>query len=203
MPNKSIALRRWSEAKKWVLHEGKKHSAEFICIYDSLTGNVVAKSTNGLPGRVQIPKNILSIAANRSQKLGIHHNHPNSSGLTAADFRILAGSPGIAAIVAHAHDGCDYIAEAVERGNISSQIVCLDVELQRILRNDRKAAILHRQGALLALQGHLLGLALSQSRVVNYKAVLSDKTQALYDLLESDIRSWVSAAVLSCPIVRK
>jgi hypothetical protein len=203
MPNENIALQRWSEAKKWVLHHGKKSNTEHLYAYDAVTGSVLAKGTNGLPGRVQIPEIVVKSASDRKREIGIHHNHPNSSGLTAADFRVLAGNPGITAIVAHAHDGCDYIAKALERGNISNQIVCLDTALQYVLRNDNKAAVLHRQGVLLALQGHLLGLALSASGVVLYQAILSVETQVLYDRLSPHIDSWVKAAVLSCPIVRK
>ena len=203
MPNEIIALKRWGEAKKWVLHQGRKSNTEFLFAYDAVSGLVLARETNGLPGRVQVPVAILRAVRDRKRDIGIHHNHPNNSGLTAADFRILAGNPGVRAIVAHAHDGCDYVAKAVERGNITSQIACVDAELQRILRHDSTATRLHHQGDLSKLHGHLLGLALAASGVVLYQAKLSAKSAALYKPLQPHIDSWVKASVLSCLIVRK
>ena len=202
MPNERIALKRWGEARKWVLHQGQQSNTEYLFAYDADSGRVLARATDSLPDRVRIPDTLSQAVSDRKRNIGIHHNHPNNSGLTAADFRILAGNPGIAAIVAHAHDGCDYTAKAVERGNITSQIVCLDTELQRILRNDRMAAVLHHQGALVPLQGHVLGLALNASGVVLYQAKLNDKCGELYGILQPHLDSWVQAAVLSCPIVR-
>ncbi len=203
MAGKNLAFRRWHEAKKWVLHQGMRTNFEYIFAYDAVTGVVIARETNELPGMVAIPSAVKEMAKDRSRKIGIHHNHPNSSGLTGADFLILASNPGIGAIIAHGHDGSDYIASAVERGNIAEQLHCVLDALYRIVRNDSTAILLQNRGVLTPLMGHLLGLALCASGVIAYKAKLSVKAEVLYQLFQPDIDTWVNAAVLSCPIVRR
>jgi len=135
--------------------------------------------------------------------VGVHHNHPNNSALTAADIQVLACNPGLRAVVAHAHDGCDYVAEVLERGNIAKQVVCLETELLRLLRKDTTAALLHAGGLLTKLQGHLLCLALDRTGVIRYRAYLTEDTLSLYELHQQAIDSWVHAVVLSCPIIRR
>lgn len=198
-----IALKRWSEARKWVLHEGRRANAEFICAYDATTGQSLCHTGNQLPGRVQIPHQVIAHAATSGAEIGIHHNHPNNSALTAADIQVLARNPGIRAVVAHAHDGCDYVAEVVERGNVAKQVVCLETELLRLLRKDATAVRLHADGVLTKLQGHLLCLALQKSGVIRYRAYLSKETLSLYGMHQHAIDSWVQAVVISCPITRR
>lgn len=197
------SLKLWKDAKARVLGEGRKTGKEFVRVYDVSVGRVLADSGGDSTDRVRLPESIRLAAEDRHSTLGVHHNHPNSSGLTVADLEILSSYPGIRAVIAHAHDGCDYVALTRERGNIAKQALCIERALLRVLHRDPAAALLHAQGVLTKLRGHLLGLALCSCGVIDYRAYLTPETQALYAANLQHLDSWVRAVVISCPVERR
>ncbi len=195
----------WADARAWVLDNGRRTGHEYLCAYNDRTWRAFGFHTDNSPDKVHLPHGLEQRALGGGSRVGIHHNHPNSSALTVVDIRNLAIYPSIYAIVAHAHDGSDYMAEAVEKGNILKELHAFESASLRILRNDPDAVRLNADGLLYKLRGHLLCSALEQANVIRYRFGLSRELDALYgsDRIVELIDRWLPLIVQSSTVTRR
>ena len=111
------------------------------------------------------------------------HNHPGNAGLSANDLAQLA-KPGVAAVVAVAHDGSIYMAVRGARYDPvhfeQQQYDVARVEIKKRLRVECGTGTLSA-AASDAHFSHLAALALSKAGVIEYRAVLSSRPGASFE----------------------
>ena len=125
------------------------------------------------------------------------HNHPGNAGLSANYFAQLA-KPGVAAVVAIAHDG-DMAVRGARYDPVhfeQQQDHVARVEIKKRLRVECGTGTLSA-AASDAHFSHLAALALSKAGVIEYRAVLSSRPG-----LHSKPRAWRSARSRLAPLRR-
>ena len=80
-------------------------------------GKVLAQRTDGRVDGVAMPDDLKAAALNRTRRLVMIHNHPDSTPFSVGDMDTLATHPGIAGVAVHGHDGTFWRVAALERGN--------------------------------------------------------------------------------------
>jgi hypothetical protein len=111
------------------------------------------------------------------------HNHPDNAGLSANDLAQLS-KPGVAAVVAVAHDRSLYIAVRGSRYDgelfLDRQYDVVRSEILKWLRIDAGAGMV-RPRAGNAHFSHLAALALAKAGVIEYRAVLLASARESFD----------------------
>lgn len=109
------------------------------------------------------------------------HNHPHSLGLSADDLSQLA-KPGVAAVVAIGLDGSLYAAAAARRfpGDAFRDLIYAPAlaEAGQQMRHERAGLAEDDPGGWMP---HLMGLALAEAGVIEYRATLAPDRQAAFD----------------------
>lgn len=97
------ALSTW--AKNSVLNDGRRTGHEYIVAIDD-DGSIVEYGTAGRENNTGMSARLAGAIANEDRRLGLYHNHPNNSPISAPDIAMLAW-PGIYFIAANGHEGRD------------------------------------------------------------------------------------------------
>lgn len=85
-------------ARDWVLGQARDSGNEHLAAHDIAGGSHA--STIGMPDRVNLGGDLLSLASDPSAGIVIHHNHPSGRALSNTDIAAL-GYPGIRHVLAH------------------------------------------------------------------------------------------------------
>ena len=70
-----------------------------------LMGDRIVEATDGAPGSVTFPDELLVRLRDPSSKLSLLHNHPKSTALSTPDILVLENFPGASFIADYGHDG--------------------------------------------------------------------------------------------------
>lgn len=106
------------DARAYVVGNGKRTGHEYLLAYDERTGKTLASHTDGCVDAIGMPPDLRALAADRSMRIVIHHNHPNSLPPSPADLSAVAQFDGVSRAVISGHDGSIYEIAPLQRGNI-------------------------------------------------------------------------------------
>jgi hypothetical protein len=127
------------DARVYVLGNGRRTGHEYLYAFDAETGKVLAQRTDGRVDGVAMPDDLKAAALNRTRRLVMIHNHPDSTPFSVGDMDTLATHPGIAGVAVHGHDGTFWRVAALERGNIGQALLDFRDPIRRTLRNEAAA----------------------------------------------------------------
>ncbi len=142
------------DAQAYVLGNAKKTGHEYLYAFDAETGKVLASRTDGRVDGVSMPDDLRAAALDRTRRLVMYHNHPDSSPFSVGDMDTLAVHLGIAGVTVYGHDGSLWRVAALERGNIGKALIAFRDPIRRTLSNDAAA-----------LQGDALQWAVEAARM--------------------------------------
>jgi len=184
----SKGVPRWLAA----LGVGPEPNAVERLLLVSLSGEIVA-SRDGGHSRVNLTRDIDDRLLASPADLVIVHNHPANASLSTSDLLQLS-KPGVAAIVAVAHDASLYLAvrgPCYDRQEFEArQYGPVRMEIANRLRLAWMTGQI-RQEAVDGHFSHVAALALAKAGVIEYRAVLSPRER----------ESFESASVLFSQIV--
>ncbi len=121
---------------------------------------------SGWRGGVKLSETLKAIVADPARRIGVIHNHPDSSGFSKQDFLALDGYSGLERLIAVGHDGTLYRASNPRRG-----MGAVVDPLYRYSQNlvDAAAADLGMdETALFRLRGHATASALARAGYLDY-----------------------------------
>lgn len=151
-----------------------EHARERLIVLDA-RGQVI-RVVEGLEGRVEFPSDMAGMLASPEARLTLVHNHPASNGLSPYDL-VQLEKPGVHAVVAVGHDGSVYVAGrgASYDAAIHTEAASAAQRLQRRQRDPNERAAFDQHFY------HVMGLALHDARVIEYRAVLSAGRRAAFE----------------------
>ncbi len=166
---RGVELGLITEARARGLRTGKEHLAAIDLAADTPVRGGTAAPVEWVQGTetgVDLSDAMKGIVADPARRIGVVHNHPNSSGFSRADLLTLDEWVGLDRIVAIAHDGSLYRASA-PRGGLARVIVDLYDESEDLV--EAAAANLGMdETALFTLRGHATTSALARTGYLDY-----------------------------------
>jgi hypothetical protein len=129
------------DARAYVVGQGKRTGHEYLFAFDEAGGKVLSMHTDGLPNGIGMPPGLAEAAADRSRRIVVHHNHPNSLPPSPADLSAISKFEGISRAVISGHDGSLYEVSPLQRGNIDRAIGAAARVLRGILKGPTYAGM--------------------------------------------------------------
>jgi hypothetical protein len=165
-------------------------ATERLVVFDE-AGQALS-TADGDRSHVTLPAPLELALQRHDSRLTLVHNHPNDSGLSSADLAQLR-KPGIARIVAVAHEGSVFEAAAGPRFDDDVLRGAYATLLARIAgKLDSQRDWPPRQMAeAYELATHLAALALDRSGVIVYRAALSPRRRGIVDRFD-----WLFAEIV-------
>lgn len=103
-------------AKESVVAAGQESGHEYLAAIDD-DGTLVSYGTAGKSNFTGLNDKLLAALANPTRAIDIHHNHPQSGPLSAADIGMLA-MPGLRSVAAYGHDGTESTAQLTPEAKV-------------------------------------------------------------------------------------
>lgn len=129
------------DARAYVLGNGRRTGHEYLYAYDFVSGKVLAMHTNGLVNGVDAPDALKESLNDRTRKIVVHHNHPNSMPPSISDVLSVGSFRGLHLAYIHGHDGTFYKITPRQRGNIEKATEAIG-EVAKLFSRDAEFAVL-------------------------------------------------------------
>lgn len=152
------------DARAYVVGHGKRTGNEYLFAFDEATGKVLSMHTDGRPNGISMPPELAEVAADRSRKIVVHHNHPNSLPPSPADLSAIAHFDGVSRAVVSGHDGSLYEILPLQRGNIDKAIGAAARVIRGILKDPTYAGMTSNERDFVVMAARLD--ALSRANII-------------------------------------
>lgn len=181
-PNVAVRVSRaQSEARDFVLTEGRRTGNEYLDVVDLEAGERLLQHTSGARARVEFTESMARLFDDPGRRLDLHHNHPSGSSLSRADVVTASGFRAMQRVVAHGHDGSFYAAAPLKSRPPTALLTSHAHRLaqgllqNQIFRGNLPIEIAERHHA------HLVNLALADLKVMAYDFELSEARRGEWD----------------------
>lgn len=164
-----------SEAREYVLSNGRANGVEFLEAVDVATGDRFRLS--GDVSSVTLTDELRAIFSDPARKITIHHNHPSSNSLSPADLLTTVYYAGIKKTWAHGHNGSAY---GVSAGRVPLKEA--DIKRVRAAVNrgfNRHFSEIGSVDEVNALFWHTVNLRLHRLGYIRYEHALEGESAAL------------------------
>lgn len=175
-----------TEAREYVLENGRREQREFLSAFDQQTGQVLGR-TSGERSFVGFTPELERAISDPQRRISVRHNHPSSNSFSRQDIYMLGEHPGMAELWADAHDGTAYRAVRGRRKPTRARVDKANRDVVRALQQEGARGQIDNAGAN-AIWSHTLMLVLNKRRYIEYtadaagsKAETYAKYQALMD----------------------
>jgi hypothetical protein len=147
------------DARAYVVGNGKRTGHEYLFAFDEQAGKALAMHTDGRTDGISMPPGLTEIAADRSQRVVVHHNHPNSLPPSPADLSAVAEFEGVSRAVISGHDGSFYEIVPLQRGNIDKAMGAAAGVIRGALRGPIYASLTRSERDFIVMAARLDALS--------------------------------------------